>query len=255
MAKQSRGRGRQMCVVPGCTERSIPGLVRGQGLCQYHYDRWQGWTDKVRSPRRNSYDTDESVAQELIIFIDNERALYNQKCAMSRNLARKMVRGTYDASRAPTLFKYLTGEANRLFKKEYGAGFEPEIRRMVDRHYAEEFEQLARAYIEEGICDLDDETCAILDKLKSGRQRRNPSGVTVNIGIDGGGYYVEWYRDDDGGSGYGDNAEINRWYCNSHAECKARAKRPPPREGWVSAGEEGGTPYDAATATGMYDRS
>lgn len=31
---------------------------------------------------------------------------------------------------------------------------------------------------------------------------------------DNAGYYVEWYRDDDGNSGYGDNPRTTRWYCS-----------------------------------------
>jgi len=32
------------------------------------------------------------------------------------------------------------------------------------------------------------------------------------IGIDNGGWYAEVYTDDDGGSGYGDNPKLGRWY-------------------------------------------
>lgn len=78
--------------------------------------------------------------------------------------------------------------------------------------------------------------------------------MNVLIQYDGGGCHVLWYRDDDGGSGYGGNPEECRWY-GSRADCEARAKQPPPKGGWVPVGlEHGAPPYDAATATGMYDR-
>jgi len=43
------------------------------------------------------------------------------------------------------------------------------------------------------------------------------------------GYCVEWYRDDDNNSGYGDNAARAYWYGDLH-QCQAMAKRNPPRE-------------------------
>lgn len=55
--------------------------------------------------------------------------------------------------------------------------------------------------------------------------------MEITIGHDGGGYYVEWYRDDDGGSGYGDHPEITRWYVGrggSRADCERRARRKRP---------------------------
>jgi hypothetical protein len=69
------------------------------------------------------------------------------------------------------------------------------------------------------------------------------------------GWYVEWYRDDDGDSGFGDNAEVCRWY-GTHEECSRVLLYGPPRYGWIPCGElgDGGPPFDAATATGMYDR-
>ena len=74
--------------------------------------------------------------------------------------------------------------------------------------------------------------------------------------------FIEWYRDDDGDSGYGDSAEVQRWYgwCDDEMTTRerlvARAKLPPPEDGWrrVDAGMFDSPPHDAATATGMYDR-
>jgi hypothetical protein len=50
----------------------------------------------------------------------------------------------------------------------------------------------------------------------------------ITIGIDGGGYYVEWWRDD--GSEFG---LIARWYAgrveNQYAACLKRSREPMPR--------------------------
>lgn len=44
------------------------------------------------------------------------------------------------------------------------------------------------------------------------------------------GTYVEWYADDDGNSGYGDNARRCVWYCSA-AEARELAKQPTPPRG------------------------
>jgi hypothetical protein len=43
--------------------------------------------------------------------------------------------------------------------------------------------------------------------------------------------YVEFYRDDDNDSGYGDNAQVARWYGTAQ-ECVERARQPAPKDGW-----------------------
>lgn len=44
------------------------------------------------------------------------------------------------------------------------------------------------------------------------------------------GYRLEWYRDDDGGSGYGEAPEVAYWYGNTYQECVNRAAGPVPAE-------------------------
>ena len=44
--------------------------------------------------------------------------------------------------------------------------------------------------------------------------------ATKTIGYDSAGYYAEAYDDDDGGSGYGGDARVGRWY-GSRSECEA----------------------------------
>ena len=89
--------------------------------------------------------------------------------------------------------------------------------------------------------------------------------ATHTITQDAGGWLVEWYRDNDGDSGYGDGAQVCRWYAGlggTYQDCVERARFAPhdkkaplgPATDWVGCGENGGPPpYDAATATGMYD--
>ncbi len=52
-----------------------------------------------------------------------------------------------------------------------------------------------------------------------------------------GGYYAEWYRDDDANSGYGDNPRRAVWY-GSRQECEAVA---------TNANPPAGTPWTPIT--------
>ena len=59
-------------------------------------------------------------ANELILYAENEEKFYNQYKAIILNLARKMVRGRYDHTRAPLLWKHWVDAAARAYKREYG---------------------------------------------------------------------------------------------------------------------------------------
>lgn len=50
----------------------------------------------------------------------------------------------------------------------------------------------------------------------------------ANVLIGSGGWYVEWYRDDDGDSGYGDNPQRAYWY-GTREECYSLAQAKPPK--------------------------
>lgn len=96
-----------------------------------------------------SFDTDESIAMELAIYLDNEEPLYRKKVAIAANLAKKIARGTYNHKQAPQAWSYVVEDAAKAYVKEFGSGgkrewsavFPPKIRRAVaedlaDRWYA-----------------------------------------------------------------------------------------------------------------------
>lgn len=66
---------------------------------------------------------DEHYATEIRLFLDNDRALYDQKVkAFLPNIARKMISGKYDASKTWKLWMYLVDEAVRKYDVEHGSG-------------------------------------------------------------------------------------------------------------------------------------
>lgn len=60
--------------------------------------------------------------------------------------------------------------------------------------------------------------------------------MTHEIYCTGGAWCLEWYRDDDGGSGWGEGAQVQRWH-GTHGECAERAESPPDPKGWVTPGD------------------
>lgn len=66
---------------------------------------------------------DEHYATEIRLFLDNDRALYDQKVkSFLPNIARKMISGKYDAAKAWKLWMYLVDEAVRKYDVEHGSG-------------------------------------------------------------------------------------------------------------------------------------
>lgn len=61
----------------------------------------------------------------------------------------------------------------------------------------------------------------------------NPSRFPAQISHGAGGYRIEWYRDDDNNSGYGDNAQVAYWF-GTYEQCSSRALSDPDPSWWVS---------------------
>lgn len=96
-----------------------------------------------------SFESPESIAAELSIYLDNEEPLYRKKLAIAKNLEKMIKRGTYDHKKAPQAWSYVVEDAAKSYSKEFGTGgkrewasfFPPAIRRAVaedlaDRWYA-----------------------------------------------------------------------------------------------------------------------
>jgi hypothetical protein len=95
------------------------------------------------------------------------------------------------------------------------------------------------------ICNSQDIThnsvCDICDKCGCREE-----DIEILLGCDGGGYYAEWFYEDDQGRFY-----AARWYGPKN-ECEAKVNEPiPPMHLEDEHGD--GPPYDAATASGAYD--
>ena len=82
-------------------------------------------------------------ADYIILLIDNTQETYKQKHYMFENLVKKVKNGSYDRTKAPKLFSYLTDKVRKSFNKEY-AGESDSISiasaRLADKELVHEFE-------------------------------------------------------------------------------------------------------------------
>lgn len=104
--------------------------------------------------------------QEAVLFIDNTEPLYRRKLAMRLALVKKMCAGRYDAAKAPKLFSYLTTEANRQYKREFGQTLSLPSRREAEQWYAEQLEDDIRNWRSIGSQDLTRDEMALLGSPK-----------------------------------------------------------------------------------------
>jgi len=71
---------------------------------------------------REGFESPESVARELILFIENDGELYHQRTMpIMKNLARKMRKDTYDPMKAVKLWMYLVDDGAKKYTKEMGS--------------------------------------------------------------------------------------------------------------------------------------
>lgn len=99
-----------------------------------------------------SFDTDESVADELILYLDNDEPLYRQKKAIIQNLTKKFEKGTYDHKLAPKIWSYLVESAAKRYVKELGSPgdkwfqmFDVPVRKLAAKELADRWYKLAKA--------------------------------------------------------------------------------------------------------------
>ena len=106
-----------------------------------------------------SFETDESVAEELIIYSDNDEPLYRQKKEIIKNLTKKFNKKTYDHKLAPKIWGYLVESAAKKYAKEFGGSggspwfemFPVPIRKLAAQALADRWYDNAKAgYPDEG---------------------------------------------------------------------------------------------------------
>ncbi len=103
--------------------------------------------------KRASFESEESIVEELVLYTTNDGELYRQKAQpIIQNLKRKRDKGDYDHELAIKLWEYLAEAGAQKYAQEFGSPdipwhqmFPKNIRDSVARefadHYMEELEQ------------------------------------------------------------------------------------------------------------------
>ena len=99
--------------------------------------------------RRDDSAVDQHALRELMLWQENMQPLYHQELKIRGNIARKMLRGTYDPKLAPKLWMYLADATSKSYKNEFGSGFDIATRRAASRFWAEHFEKEVRDWAKE----------------------------------------------------------------------------------------------------------
>lgn len=92
-------------------------------------------------------EVDTQSSDELDLYIDNERRLYNQKQMCFKNLTIKKAQGKYNRDLAPKLFSYLVDLAAKMYAKEFDSPqnwnkiFDKETRNQLCQELVTEFEK------------------------------------------------------------------------------------------------------------------
>lgn len=99
-----------------------------------------------------SFESPESLAQELILFTDNDGQIYHSKTQpILKNLMTKIGQGRYNHDQAVDLFMYLAEAGAKQYVKEFSSGiawhdvFPIDIRRLAAAHWRDEFEANAKS--------------------------------------------------------------------------------------------------------------
>jgi len=98
------------------------------------------------------FETKESLASELVTFVDNDGELYRgQTTSIIKNLVTKIARGDYDRDKAVKLFMYLAESGAKKYARVFNGSergwhdmFPIDVRRMAAVHWRDAFEAEAK---------------------------------------------------------------------------------------------------------------
>jgi hypothetical protein len=119
-------------------KRSSSGRTNAWAVCHASLNRKNGKRDPMLYDNVHSHE-----AQELVLYADNDHALYQQKDAFLQNAYRKMKKGTYSPTLAVKLWMYYVDRCAQKYAKEMGGGsawhkmFPKPVREEAARYYAQ----------------------------------------------------------------------------------------------------------------------
>lgn len=93
--------------------------------------------------RRSFFDTDESLARELVLWVNNDAQTYRQLEQIQRNMTRKLAQDNFDPELAIQGFMWAAETGAKSYSREFGGvwheNFPIAIRRMAAKMLRDEF--------------------------------------------------------------------------------------------------------------------
>lgn len=86
-----------------------------------------------------AYDNLSDDARELVLYAENTESLYHAFQQVIKNLTKRIDKGTYDATKAPKLWRYWTDKAAQSYKREFGStdwSFPPAVQQEAADYFA-----------------------------------------------------------------------------------------------------------------------
>ena len=86
------------------------------------------------------FNSDNAIANELVLLADNDYEIYKARVEpITKNLERKLTKGIFDSAKAAKLVKYLMDDVAKKYAKHYGGTFTPDDRRLAAKIWVEQF--------------------------------------------------------------------------------------------------------------------
>ena len=89
----------------------------------------------------------DTETRELVLYATNDGDLYRQRVLpIVANLARKVKKGTFDATLSVKLWRYLADDAAKKYRSDFrmSGGFDPATREAAAREFAEHYDEAIR---------------------------------------------------------------------------------------------------------------
>jgi hypothetical protein len=103
------------------------------------------WVEEARGLSRERREkADETAADELLIYLDNDEPIYRMKKLIANNLLKKIARGVYDERRAAAAWMPLVERAAKQYAKEYASS---------EREWSTVFTPATRDFVAKEIAD------------------------------------------------------------------------------------------------------
>jgi len=123
--------------------KQVTSILKANGIKEEVRKQRTAYEVVSEARERLTENVDEHAANELYLYIQNERDLQKQKDSIIKNVVKKIKSEKYDHRQAPKLWSYLVDSGAKHYIKEFGGNmkviFPKEVRQSVAVQFANEY--------------------------------------------------------------------------------------------------------------------